>query len=114
MWSELERHGAERVRRRRGYGLCARATEATRRRLPSLSLHFAEEKAVLVLSPEQLFLMMANDQEGRQGQIACLAMEPGRRTVIGAMQQVDTRLVFDLENSTISFAAESCTQDAVL
>jgi len=41
-------------------------------------------------------------------------MEPGRRTVIGAMQQVDTRLVFDLENSTISFAAESCTQDAVL
>ncbi|RLN00267.1 hypothetical protein C2845_PM06G28200 [Panicum miliaceum] len=112
VWSELERHRAERVERRRGgYGLCVRATEAARRRLPSLSLHFAVEKAALVLAPEQLFVTTADDQQGREEQIACLAMEPGRRTIIGAMQQVDTRFVFDLKDSTISFASESCKQD---
>ncbi|OEL22880.1 hypothetical protein BAE44_0016100 [Dichanthelium oligosanthes] len=89
VWSDLERHGAERVEQA-GYGLCVRATEAIKGRLQALSLHFDEEEATLVISPKQLFLMM---DDRRAGQIACLAMVPGRRTVIGALQQVDTRFV---------------------
>ncbi|KAF8715963.1 hypothetical protein HU200_026929 [Digitaria exilis] len=81
-------HGAERVERH-GYGLCIRVTEVVKGRLQSLSLHFAEEEeATLVISPKQLFLMMEDE---RAGQITCLAMVPGRRTVIGALQQVDTQ-----------------------
>ena len=51
---------------------------------------------------------MAGDEE--QGRIASVAMKPGRRTVIGALQQVDvdTRFVFDLKDSKLSFASESC------
>ncbi|RLN11198.1 hypothetical protein C2845_PM09G08790 [Panicum miliaceum] len=109
VWSDLQRHGAERVELA-GYGLCVRASsEAIKGRLPSLSLHFPEEAAALVVSPEQLFLM-ADDEEQR---VACLAMKPGRRTVIGALQQVDTRFVFDLKDSKLSFASESCIQDTV-
>ncbi|XP_062200563.1 aspartic proteinase nepenthesin-1-like [Phragmites australis] len=108
VWSDLQRQRAERVKRP-GYGLCVRATKAIKGRLQSLSLHFPEENAVLVFSPEQLFLMM-ND---KQGQIACLAMMPGRRTVIGALQQVDTRFVYDLKNSKLSFASESCSRDTI-
>jgi hypothetical protein len=110
VWSDLAHYGAERVELS-GYGLCVRASsEAMKGRLPSLSLHFPEEEAALVVSPEQLFLM-ADDEE--QGRIACLAMKPGRRTVIGALQQVDTRFVFDLKDSNLSFASESCIQDTV-
>ncbi|RCV20842.1 hypothetical protein SETIT_4G090300v2 [Setaria italica] len=109
VWSDLERHGAERVGRR-GYGLCVRASEAMKGRLQSLSLHFSgDEEAVLVVAPEQLFLMMDDEQ----GRIACLAVTPGRRTVIGALQQVDTRFVFDLKDSKLSFAPESCIRDTV-
>jgi len=110
VWSDLAHQGAERVELS-GYGLCVRASsEAMKGRLRSLSLHFPEEEAALVVSPEQLFLM-ADDEE--QGRIACLAMKPGRRTVIGALQQVDTRFVFDLKDSKLSFASESCIQDTV-
>ncbi|WVZ81932.1 hypothetical protein U9M48_029257 [Paspalum notatum var. saurae] len=61
-------------------------------------------------SPQQLFLMLDDKQ---QGQIACLAMAPGRRTVIGALQQMDTLFIFDLDDSKLSFASESCIQDTV-
>jgi aspartyl protease family protein len=47
------------------------------------------------------------------GQVACLAMKPGNRTVIGAFQQVDTRFVYDVEDSKLSFAPELCTLDTV-
>uniref|UniRef100_K3ZM04 Peptidase A1 domain-containing protein n=1 Tax=Setaria italica TaxID=4555 RepID=K3ZM04_SETIT len=97
VWSDLERYGAERVEQA-GYGLCIQATEAIKGRLQSLSLHFAEEEATLVISPKQLFLMMDNKQAG---QIACLAM------------QVDTRFVYDLKDNKLSFAPESCIQDTV-
>ncbi|KAF8697135.1 hypothetical protein HU200_036129 [Digitaria exilis] len=108
MWSELKENGAERVEHL-GYGLCVRVTEVVKGRLQSLSLHFAEEEeATLVVSPRQLFLMMEDE---RAGQITCLAMVPGRRTVIGALQQVDTRLVFNLKDSKILFAPESCIED---
>nr|CAB3467506.1 unnamed protein product [Digitaria exilis] len=109
VWSDLRRHGAERVKRP-GYGLCVRASEVVmRRHLPSMSLHFAEEEAVLVVSPEQLFFMVDDEQV----RVACLAVMPGRRTVIGALQQVDTRFIFDLKDSKLSFAPESCIQDSV-
>ncbi|CAN6363088.1 unnamed protein product [Urochloa humidicola] len=110
VWSDLERHGAERVEQQVEYGLCVRATAAVRGRLPSLSLHFAgEEDATLVIAPEQLFVIVDDEQAGQQ--VACLAMVPGRRTVIGALQQVGTRFVFDLKEDKIFFAPESCATD---
>ncbi|CAN6362583.1 unnamed protein product [Urochloa humidicola] len=112
LWADLERHqqGAERVKRV-DYGLCVKATEGIKRRLPSLSLHFAgdgEEEATLVVSPERLFLMMEDEQAGG---IACLAMVPGRQTIIGVLQQVDTRFVFDLKDDKLYFAPETCVRD---
>nr|CAB3486796.1 unnamed protein product [Digitaria exilis] len=110
MWSELKEHGAERVERR-GYGLCFRVTESVKRNLQSLSLHFAEEEeATLVVSPEHLFLMTVDEHVG---EIACLAMVPGHRTIIGALQQVDMRFVFDLKDSKILSAPELCIKDTV-
>jgi aspartyl protease family protein len=110
LWSDLQQHRqkVERVRRP-GFGLCFRAPESSVEGgfLKSLSLHFSEEEAVLVFSPKQLFLMM------EEGQVACLAMKPGNRTVIGAFQQVDTRFVYDVEDSKLSFAPELCTLDTV-
>ncbi|CAL5032617.1 unnamed protein product [Urochloa decumbens] len=123
VWSELIQlgHGgaaAVRVERRSGYGLCVRVTEQIKGRLQSmsLSLHFTaaekEEEPTLVVSPAQLYLMMDDERQAGQ-QIACLAMVPGRRTIIGALQQVDTRFVFDLEDAKLSFAPESCIEDTV-
>ncbi|KAK3124306.1 hypothetical protein QOZ80_7BG0584720 [Eleusine coracana subsp. coracana] len=106
IWADLQHLKAERVESPR-FGLCFRVTEAIKGRLQPLSLHFAEEEAVLVFSPKQLFLMMHD----RQGQIACLAMMPGHRTIIGAFQQVDTRFVYDVEGFMLSFASESCILD---
>ncbi|CAL4987690.1 unnamed protein product [Urochloa decumbens] len=111
MWSGLERRGAERLVEQGRYGLCVRATAAVRGHLPSLSLHFCgEDDATLLISPEQLFLMVDDE---RAGQVACLALVPGRRTVIGALQQVDTRFVFDLKDNKLSFAPESCVQNTM-
>ncbi|KAF8715964.1 hypothetical protein HU200_026930 [Digitaria exilis] len=99
----LKEHGAERVEQH-GYGLF-------KRHLQSLLLHFAEEEeATLVVSPEQLFLMMVDEHAG---EITCLAMVPGHRTIIGALQQVNMRFVFDLKDSKILFAPDLCINDAV-
>ncbi|CAO2148187.1 unnamed protein product [Urochloa humidicola] len=111
VWADLKRHPrAERVKWA-DYGLCVQATEAIKGRLPSLSLHFAggeEEEATLVVPPEQMFLMMEDEQAG---EIACLAMVPGRQTIIGVLQQVDTRFIFDLKDDKLYFAPESCARD---
>ncbi|KAK3126203.1 hypothetical protein QOZ80_7AG0553120 [Eleusine coracana subsp. coracana] len=107
MWADLQHLKVERVQLPTLFGLCFRVTEATKGRLQPLSLHFTEEEAVLVLSPEQLFVMMQDNQ----GQVACLAMTPGDRTIIGAFQQVDTRFVYDVEGSRLSFASERCILD---
>jgi aspartyl protease family protein len=72
-----------------------------------LSLHFAEEEAVPTFLSHQLFWMMHD----KQGRIACLAMTLGRRTIIGAFQQVDTRFIYDVKESKLFFAPESCIQD---
>ncbi|CAN6234741.1 unnamed protein product [Urochloa humidicola] len=116
VWSELQlRHGAVRVEGHGGYGLCVRVTEEIKGSLQSMSLHFAAEEgeATLVVSPAQMYLMMDDDEQAAGGQVACLAMVPGSRTVIGALQQVDTRFVFDLEEAKLSFAPESCIEDTV-
>ncbi|TVU21097.1 hypothetical protein EJB05_30711, partial [Eragrostis curvula] len=108
MWSHLQYLKLERVERPE-FGLCFRATKAVIGSFKPLSLHFADEEAVLVLSPEKLFLMMHD----KEGQIACLAMKSGNRTVIGAFQQVDTRFVYDVKDSKLSFASESCIRDTI-
>ncbi|TVU40599.1 hypothetical protein EJB05_14066, partial [Eragrostis curvula] len=108
VWSELQHQKVERVERPE-FGLCFRTTKAAIESFKPLSLHFAEEEAVLAFLPEQLFLMM-NDKEG---QVACLALKPGNRTVIGAFQQVDTRFVYDVKDSMLSFGPESCIRDTV-
>jgi hypothetical protein len=61
------------------FGLYFLATQAVKSNLQPLSLHFGEEDAVIVFSPNQLFLMM----HGQRGLIACLAMEPRRQTIDG-------------------------------
>uniref|UniRef100_A0A8I6XXC3 Peptidase A1 domain-containing protein n=1 Tax=Hordeum vulgare subsp. vulgare TaxID=112509 RepID=A0A8I6XXC3_HORVV len=107
VWSDLRRNKAERVQRE-GYGLCVRKTAEIKRHLQSLSLHFAEETARLVVKPEQLFVAV---ESRLHGAALCLAMRPGERTVIGALQQVDTRFVYDLKDAKLSFASEPCSQD---
>ncbi|KAF7047940.1 hypothetical protein CFC21_056790 [Triticum aestivum] len=107
MWSDLQRNRAERVQRQ-GYGLCVRKTAEIKRHLQSLSFHFAEETARLVVKPEQLFTVVESKLHGAA---LCLAMSPGERTVIGALQQVDTRFVYDLKDAKLSFASEPCSQD---
>uniref|UniRef100_M8BT74 Aspartic proteinase nepenthesin-1 n=1 Tax=Aegilops tauschii TaxID=37682 RepID=M8BT74_AEGTA len=107
VWSDLRRNRAERIQRQ-GYGLCVRKTAEIKRHLQSLSFHFAEETARLVVKPEELFTAV----EGRlHGPALCFAMSPGERTVIGALQQVDTRFVYDLKDAKLSFASEPCSQD---
>jgi hypothetical protein len=71
-----------------------------------LSLRFAEEEAVLTLSPRQQFLM--ND---KQGQIACLTMMPGHRTIIIAFQLVGRCFIYDVNESKLFFAPELGFQD---
>nr|CAB3491697.1 unnamed protein product [Digitaria exilis] len=110
MWLDLKHHGAERVELA-GYGLCVVETETIKGCLPSLSLHFAEEEAMLVVSPEQLFVVIDDDR--KIGQVACLAMTPGRRTIVGALQQVDTQFVFDLKEDKLTFWPESCGLERV-
>ncbi|KAF8697134.1 hypothetical protein HU200_036128 [Digitaria exilis] len=106
--AQLKEHEAERVEQRR-YGLGVRVTKVVKGHLPSMSFHFAdEEEATLIVSPEQLFLMIDDEHVG---QMTCLAIVPGRRTVIGALQQLDTHFVFDLKDSKILFAPELCIKD---
>jgi aspartyl protease family protein len=62
---------------------------------------------VLTLSPPQLLLMMHD----KQGQIACLTLTLGHRTIIGAFQQVDTRFIYDVKKSKLFFAPELCIEE---
>ncbi|XP_037418984.1 aspartyl protease family protein 2-like [Triticum dicoccoides] len=107
MWGDLQRNRTERMQRQ-GYGLCVRKTTEIKWHLWYLSFHFTEEKARPVVMPEQLFTMV----EGKlHGATLCLAMSPGEWTVIGALQQVDTRFVYDLKDAKLSFVSEPCSQD---
>ncbi|VAH97201.1 unnamed protein product [Triticum turgidum subsp. durum] len=91
--------GVSRVRHA-GYYLCFRATSHLWQHLPTVTLHFAEENARLVLTPQRLFIAVGHD--------ICLAVHSSLDiTIIGAMQQVDTRFVYDVIAGRIYFAPEN-------
>ncbi|XBI86114.1 hypothetical protein VPH35_094132 [Triticum aestivum] len=91
--------GVSRVRHA-GYYLCFRATSHLWQHLPTVTLHFAEENARLVLTPQRLFIAVGHD--------ICLAVHSSLDiTIIGAMQQVDTRFVYDVRARRIYFAPEN-------
>ncbi|KAE8766279.1 Aspartic proteinase nepenthesin-1 [Hordeum vulgare] len=89
-----------------GYRLCFRATPHLWGHLPTVTLKFAEENARLVLTPQRLFVAAGRD--------ICLDVQPSLDfTIIGAMQQVDTRFVYDVSAGRIYFAPENaCHADA--
>ncbi|XBI86113.1 hypothetical protein VPH35_094131 [Triticum aestivum] len=74
--------------------------------LPTVTLHFGENEARLVLPPQRLFVAV--------GQDICLAVVRSYDfTIIGAMQQVDKRFVYDVRAGRIYFAPENaCHADA--
>ncbi|XP_044949795.1 aspartyl protease family protein 2-like [Hordeum vulgare subsp. vulgare] len=88
------------------YHLCFRATSQLRQHLPTVTLQFAETEARLVLPPQRLFVAVGHD--------ICLAVVRSYDiTIIGAMQQVDKRFVYDVRNGRIYFAPENaCHADA--
>ncbi|XP_073355613.1 aspartyl protease 25-like [Aegilops tauschii subsp. strangulata] len=99
----------ERVRRlglpkveRDQYPVCFRgATRAVFEHLPTVTLHLDDD---LVLQPQQLFVLVHQD--------ACLTVMPSEHiTIIGAMQQVNTRFVYDIAAGRIHFAHEDCHGD---
>lgn len=99
----------ERVRRlglpkveRDQYPVCFRgATRAAFEHLPTVTLHLDDD---LVLRPQQLFVLVHQD--------ACLTVMPSEHiTIIGAMQQVNTRFVYDVAAGRIHFAHEGCHGD---
>ncbi|XBI74907.1 hypothetical protein VPH35_068354 [Triticum aestivum] len=92
------------VVKRDGYRLCfSGATQAAFEHLPTVTLRF-EEGAGLVIRPQQLFVFVQRD--------ICLAVVPSKHmTIIGAMQQVDTRFVYDIAAAKIHFAPERCSDD---
>ncbi|XBI74906.1 hypothetical protein VPH35_068353 [Triticum aestivum] len=94
--------------RRHGYRLCfSGATQAAFPHLPTMRLHFeeaGEEDGDLVIRPQQLFVFVQRD--------ICLAVVPSEHmTIIGAMQQVDTRFVYDITAGKIHLAPKRCSDD---
>ncbi|XP_037437557.1 aspartic proteinase nepenthesin-1-like [Triticum dicoccoides] len=94
--------------RHHGYRLCfSGATQAAIPHLPTMTLHFeegGEDDGDLVIRPQQLFVFVQHD--------ICLAVVPSEHmTIIGAMQQVDTRFVYDITAGKIHFAPERCSDD---
>ncbi|XP_072146421.1 aspartic proteinase nepenthesin-2-like [Setaria viridis] len=89
------------------YGFCLRlrgAADNVWEQLPTVTLHFEEPGVELVLRPQQMFMAVVEH--------VCLAVAPGTskwaRTIIGAMQQVDTRFTFDLKEGAVYLAPEQC------
>ncbi|XBI86227.1 hypothetical protein VPH35_094231 [Triticum aestivum] len=96
--------------KRHGYRLCfSGGTQAAFPHLPTVTLHFEfeegwEQDGDLVIRPQQLFVFVNQD--------ICLAVVPSEHTtIIGAMQQVDTRFVYDVVAGKIHFAPERCSDD---
>ncbi|XP_037437541.1 aspartic proteinase nepenthesin-1-like [Triticum dicoccoides] len=96
--------------KRHGYRLCfSGGTQAAFPHLPTVTLHFVfeegrEQDGDLVIRPQQLFVFVNQD--------ICLAVVPSEHTtIIGAMQQVDTRFVYDVVAGKIHFAPERCSDD---
>ncbi|KQK16991.2 hypothetical protein BRADI_1g31813v3, partial [Brachypodium distachyon] len=95
-----------------GHHLCVHRTPAIEERLPSMTLHFVGGPWLRV-KPQHLFLVVGSPTGG--GEYLCLGLVPdAEMTVIGAMQQIDTRFIFDLHNNIpiVSFNPEDCHLDA--
>uniref|UniRef100_R7W037 Aspartic proteinase nepenthesin-1 n=1 Tax=Aegilops tauschii TaxID=37682 RepID=R7W037_AEGTA len=88
------------------YHLCFRATSQLWQHLPTVTLPFAEAEARLVPPPQRLVVAVGHD--------ICLAVvQSNDITIIGAMQQVDKRFVYDVRAGRIYFAPENaCHADA--
>lgn len=72
------------------------------RNLPSMTLHF--QGANLEIGPENLFRVV--------GDRFCLALFSSRKlTMLGAYQQQNVRLVFDVGNDQLLFAKQDCSLD---
>ncbi|XP_048546029.1 aspartyl protease family protein 2-like [Triticum urartu] len=109
-YSVLEQTMAEHGRRlgfpvrRTSSGLCFRVTHSHFSQLPTVTLHFEQD---LVLTPNKLFVVRESPSQD-----ICLAVSPSQDiTIIGAMQQVGTRFVYDLAASRVYFAPENCNDD---
>lgn len=89
-----------------GYRVCVQgATRAVWEHLPAVTLHFGEMRVELELRARQMFVEV--------GQHVCLAVVPGRRSVIGGRQQQDVRFTFDSDLLAIYFAPEQCHLDSM-
>uniref|UniRef100_M8C7W9 Aspartic proteinase nepenthesin-2 n=1 Tax=Aegilops tauschii TaxID=37682 RepID=M8C7W9_AEGTA len=111
----LQQWGYKRVRDR-DFHLCFREEPGIWSRIPRLTLDFEgpptrhgePTRAHLEIGSRHLFLKVDNEQ------LLCFGIYPtttGHPTVIGAMQQVDTRFIFDLRANTITIHPESCEAD---
>ncbi|XP_073360657.1 aspartyl protease family protein 2-like [Aegilops tauschii subsp. strangulata] len=88
---------------RTNFGLCFRATRAILSQLPMVTLHFEHEQD-LMLSPNKLFITQEQD--------ICLTVSPSTHiTIIGAIQQLGTRFIYDLVVDRVYFAPENCNAD---
>jgi hypothetical protein len=78
-----------------------------------MTLHF-DGGADLHLRGKEV-LMNVRDAPATNRDDKCLVMEPakddGQPTTIGALQQVDTRFVFDIGGGTLSLRPEKCHLD---
>ncbi|KAF7104134.1 hypothetical protein CFC21_105059 [Triticum aestivum] len=104
----LQHHGAHFVHLQ-GHHLCVHQPAPHHDVLPSMTLHF-DGDAWLRVMPEHVFMKIV-DEAGHQYQ--CLGLVSTRHvTVIGAMQQINHRFIFDLQRyPTLSFNPEACHLD---
>ncbi|XP_048537235.1 aspartic proteinase nepenthesin-2-like [Triticum urartu] len=111
----VQQWGYKRVRDR-DFHLCFREEPGIWSRIPRLTLDFEgpptrhgePTRAHLEIGSRHLFLKVENEQ------VLCFGVYPTTSrhpTVIGAMQQVDTRFIFDLRANTITIHPESCEAD---
>ncbi|XP_044409994.1 protein ASPARTIC PROTEASE IN GUARD CELL 1-like [Triticum aestivum] len=107
----VQQWGYNRVRDRE-FHLCFREGPGIWSRIPRLTLDFegggSPTRAHLEIGSRRLFVKVENKQ------LLCFGVYPTTSrhpTVIGAMQQVDTRFIFDLRANTITIHPESCEAD---
>ncbi|XP_044952241.1 aspartic proteinase nepenthesin-1-like [Hordeum vulgare subsp. vulgare] len=109
----VQQWGYKRVRDP-NFSLCFREHPGIWSHIPKLTLDFegpaSRTVAHLEIVSRNLFLKVDNQP------LVCFGVyrtSRGSPTVVGAMQQVDTRFIFDLHANTITFHRESCEADTV-
>ncbi|EMS52220.1 Aspartic proteinase nepenthesin-2 [Triticum urartu] len=106
----LRRHGAHIVQVE-GH-TCVRQPAPHQDVLPSMTLHFVN-RSWLRIMPDQVFVKLVHGGH----QYRCLGfVSDSDRTIIGAMQQINHRFIFDLRDTTpiMSFNPEDCHLDAAV